>query len=170
MTLKCRHGDGHEWTRPSQKGKPPHFCPEHRPAKAERVSFKAKPKPEPVNTVAFGADGITTGALVADGEDISPAELKERMEREAAIRARTEKALATKAAKKAAEAAEQVEREKVTLARLEVEIDKMFARYDVAFEKAHKENTKQAWNAADSAQMACLNTLAAIRKLKGVEA
>jgi hypothetical protein len=154
MTLKCRHGDGHEWTRPSQKGKPPHFCPEHRPAKPERVSFKPKPAP------------VKVEALVSDGEDISPAELQARAEREAAIRARTEKALATKAAKKAAEEAAQAERNKETLTRLETEIDKMFARYDTAFEKAMKENTKQAWNAADSAQMACLNTRAAIRNLK----
>lgn len=43
MTLKC--AAGHTWERPSQRGKPPKFCPDHKPASTpvERVSAPSGP-------------------------------------------------------------------------------------------------------------------------------
>lgn len=42
MTLTCKAG--HTWTRPAQRGRPPIFCPEHAPAKAE-------PKKEKISAI-----------------------------------------------------------------------------------------------------------------------
>lgn len=41
MTLWCKHGEGHAWERASQRGKPPHFCPEHKPATVVSSTPKA---------------------------------------------------------------------------------------------------------------------------------
>lgn len=43
QTLKC--AAGHEWTRPSQRGKPPRFCPEHKPAPTPSEASSAPAAP-----------------------------------------------------------------------------------------------------------------------------
>lgn len=61
MTLKC--AAGHEWTRPSQRGKPPKFCPDHKPAPTpvERVSAPAGPSAtETLCETALDAQGRLT--------------------------------------------------------------------------------------------------------------
>lgn len=51
-TMICQH-DGHEWQRKSQRGRPPHFCPDHRQA-----------SPGPVTTMAAKTATIPIAPLV----------------------------------------------------------------------------------------------------------
>jgi hypothetical protein len=127
QTLRCQHGDGHDWTRPSQRGKPPHFCPEHKPA----VGVK------PV---------VKLAAKVAQAQE-EIAELTAE-EREAEARKKAEavaKRLATKAANKEREAAEQREHDRQELAKLTERIPVVFAEWEREFDKANKTNADEDW-------------------------
>lgn len=42
--LWCEHGKGHWWKRPSQRGKPPKFCPKHKPETVEPTEKKVEYK------------------------------------------------------------------------------------------------------------------------------
>lgn len=172
MTLICAHGN-HEWTRGSQRGRPPKFCPEHTAAGADNKTGARKQAQERkvesakvdkvVERVAAGV-AAHKATVVADGEDISPQELQERMAREARKAEATAKRLATLAAKAEAKAAEERERQQATIARLTAEIPNMQDRYAEAFEIARKDNTKQAWNKADAAQMRVIQSMKVIRQ------
>lgn len=67
QTLTC--SAGHAWTRPSQRGKPPKLCPEH---KTELSTSAPKAKPAPAATVRY--DALIDRALAAldnlYGEDV----------------------------------------------------------------------------------------------------
>lgn len=45
MTLTC--AAGHTWERAAQRGRPPAWCPEHKPVVVAKPSRVAKPKPPP---------------------------------------------------------------------------------------------------------------------------
>jgi hypothetical protein len=50
MTLHCPagfNGRGHDWRRPSQRGKPPRFCPDHAAKAAEKPVRAPKPPAVP---------------------------------------------------------------------------------------------------------------------------
>lgn len=169
MTLRCQYGEGHDWTRGSQRGRPPKFCPEHTVAGADNKTGLQKRERPVKRTEVEKRDAKVTGGNVAvvetsDFTEETPQEMQERMEREAAIRVRTEKALATKAAKKAQREAEEAQRKAEAIDKLRAHLPTLFERYDAAWETANKENTKAAWNKADAAQMACINAGKAIRE------
>src|SRR4051794_3298571 len=82
QTLRCQHGDGHDWTRPAQRGKPPRFCPAHKGTTAP----KAAPKPQ-VTTANDDADKL---AKAREAAARAREERKAREEREAVQKAREE--------------------------------------------------------------------------------
>ena len=164
MTLKCRHGEGHEWTRPSQRGKPPHYCPEHTPAGADNKVGARKRLPQP----KAPAHLETMGKLVvANGNDMTPAqalaEVQEKKKRELTPEHKAK--LAEGRERKARERAEaESARRAEAVERMVAQMPTLDERWNAAFDTACKENTREAWNRADAAQMAMLNTRAAIRK------
>jgi regulator of protease activity HflC (stomatin/prohibitin superfamily) len=151
MTLRCKHGDGHDWQRPAQRGKPPHFCPEHAPAKPVKVS---KPKVEKVEAETQDAD-MTPEELEAQRERLRKA--REAKERKAKERAEAE----------AKAAAEQRAKE---LAELEQRVTPLYDEYSEALTKALKSNDKKDWRRVENLQNSCINTSTRLRVLQTDEA
>jgi hypothetical protein len=145
QTLKCRHGEGHEWERPAQRGKPPHFCAEHMPAKPVRVPRAPK-------------DNL----LEAKGEtetELTEEQIKARQEKE---RKRQE----TLRLKREAEERAAAEQRVATIAELQKVIPVTFAQYDEALAKALKSNDKKDWRKAEVLQGAAIGQTQRLRRLE----
>lgn len=63
MTLTCRAG--HEWQRPSQRGKPPHYCPKHKPGAAP--AKPKKPVPDLMKALKASLEPNPNGGLAQLG-------------------------------------------------------------------------------------------------------
>lgn len=143
MTLRCEHGDeGHDWTRPAQRGRPPRFCPEHRGTSKPRVKTnvleaQTKAKPEP-----------TPEELEAKREKMRKA--REAKEKKAAERAAQE---AQKAKKEAAE----------QLDALREQEPQLYAEYNAALEKALKSNKDEDWRRSESLMQRAMGVTRSLR-------
>lgn len=145
MTLKCQHGEGHEWTRPSQRGKPPHFCPDHTPAKKDKIV-------------------VPRVKALTDGEraELTPEQIAEREAKMAKVRAAKEE-------KARLEEIARIEGEKNELEELKVKVPNTFKSYEEALDKAlaakHNE-AKAAWRICENYMSAAMNQSARLRKLE----
>lgn len=133
QTLRCAHGDGHNWTRPSQRGKPPAFCPAHKGG-----------TPAPQKTIQTKVAQANAEIASIDAEQAA----KLAKAREAAAKAREER--------KAREAREAAESKREELARITATIDDTFRDYEAAFDKANRTNKPEDWRMADSLQSRCI--------------
>jgi hypothetical protein len=144
QTLRCHHGDGHDWTRPAQRGKPPRFCPEHKPGRTDAQIARAMQRQATEGTSSDREIAKRDTQVTGGNEDAD----KLAKAREAAARAREERK-----AREAREAAQKVREE---LERINNTIDDYFAHYETALAKANRTNKVEDWNAADNAQARCI--------------
>lgn len=139
QTLRCRYGDGHDWTRPSQRGKPPHYCPEHKPlveAEAPRVVVEKHDK-----IGEHLGSSYVEGKIAQANDEIAEIEAEEARKKAEAIAKRK----ATIAAREAQEAAEKAEHDREELTRLTERIPTVFAEWEKCFDKANKTNADEDW-------------------------
>jgi hypothetical protein len=127
QTLRCDHGEGHDWTRPSQRGKPPKYCPEHKATTAPQAAVKPAAK-------------LDTKVAQANAE-IAELDAEEARKRAEAVAKRK----ATIAAREAQEAAEKAEHDRQELASLTERIPATFAEWEKCFDKANKTNADEDW-------------------------
>lgn len=152
QTLKCAHGEGHEWTRPAQVGKPPKFCPEHKSADRKVMQRDMERK----QAEGIRAIGGNPQAIGLTEQDPARAEALAKA-REAAAKAREER--------KAREAQEAQEHAKNELSRIVSTLPEFEAAYEKALAKANRTNKLEDWHTADAAQSRIIGMITRKRAL-----
>lgn len=151
QTLHCQHGEGHDWTRPAQRGKPPKFCPEH--TQAKRTQFSQKMAQAKAELDSLDKRVETVEHDPARAEALAKA-------REAAAKAREER--------KAREAQEAAQSAKDELSRIIQTMPEVEAAYEKAFDKANRTNKLEDWHSADTAQSRIIGMINRRRALQGI--
>lgn len=147
QTLRCQYGEGHAWERPSQRGKPPKFCPEHREAGLEQARTQFTQR-----IAKAHAELDSLEQRVDAAEEVQAENAEEIRKRQEAARKRQ----ATIAAKKAQEEREAAEKAREELAHINATIGDTFRSYEQAFEKANKTNTPEDWHKSEILMDRCI--------------
>lgn len=172
QTLHCQHGDGHEWTRPAQRGKPPKRCPEHsaqnsRPtpeagqaSRTESESNRGSAGSASGNGGGNQASGESTGATAQQ----NPFVLKAQRAQQEAERQKMAALREAKARKSEERSAEELENMRKELETIDERIEETSKAYSEALAAAVKvasvgKDFDTAWNRADSKQDATIRLL-----------
>lgn len=120
--MQCR--EGHSWWRKSQRGKPPHWCPEHKPVEAPKPAKKVLEARSTLASISQMRDKSL--AAVGDTPTLRPGKSEQstrKVEIEAKDRPKTAAEMAEQRAQEQRKAASDARKLTVTLAETQAEAD-----------------------------------------------